>query len=61
MQNQKEIIKCKSKILISGYDNDLYNVLVENGWNKYDYEIKTRDGMNRRKTKIETLWYNYEK
>ena len=55
------VIKCKSKILISGYDNDLYNVLVENGWNKYDYEIKTRDGMNRRKTKIETLWYNYEK
>lgn len=54
------LLKCKSKILISGYDNDLYNTLVDNGWNKYNYEIKTTDGKNRPKTKVETLWYNYE-
>lgn len=55
------IIKCKSKILISGYDNELYNVLTDNKWNKYDYEIKTINTKNEPKTKIETLWYNYDK
>ena len=54
------VIKCKSKILISGYDNDLYNVLTDNGWNKHSYVIKTTDGMNRPKNKTEVLWYNYK-
>lgn len=54
------ILECKSKILISGYDNDLYNILADNGWNKYSFDVKTTDGKNRPKTKTETLWYNYE-
>lgn len=53
------IINCKSKILISGYDNELYNVLIRNGWNKYNYNINTITGKNKPKTKTETLWYNY--
>jgi DNA adenine methylase len=57
------IIKCKSKILISGYDNALYEqVLVkDNGWTKYQFEVKTVKGdeAHTPKTKIETLWYNY--
>ena len=53
------ILKCKSKILISTYDNEMYKILTENGWNKYSFDIKTTDGKNRPKTKIETLYYNY--
>jgi len=53
------IINCKSKILISTYDNEMYNILTENGWNKYSFDIKTTDGKNRAKTKTETLYYNY--
>jgi DNA adenine methylase len=55
------VLKCKSKILISGYDNELYDRLVDNGWNKYSFDIKTTDGKNRPKVKTEVLWYNYEK
>jgi DNA adenine methylase len=55
------IMNCKSKILLSGYDNEMYDILVENGWNKYKYDINTITGKNKPKTKTETLWYNYEK
>jgi len=54
------LIGCKSKILLSGYDNDMYNILTDNGWNKYSYEINTTDGKNRPKTKTEVLWFNYD-
>jgi DNA adenine methylase len=54
------LIGCKSKVLLSGYDNGLYDILTENGWNKYSYEINTTDGKNRPKTKTEVLWFNYD-
>ena len=54
------ILNCKSKILLSGYDNDMYNVLTDNGWNKYNYVINTISGTHKPKQKTETLWYNYE-
>lgn len=53
------VLKSKSKILISGYDCDLYNVLVENGFEKVQFEVKTIDGNFNKKTKVETLWKNY--
>ena len=43
-------IESKSKILISGYDCDLYNVLLNNGFTKTSFETNNR---------IETLWRNY--
>jgi len=54
------VLKCKSKILISGYDNELYDILEENGWNKHHFEVNTVSGSHKPKTKIETLWFNYE-
>ena len=46
----KTILNCKSKILISGYDNDMYKQLDD--WNKQTFDIKNK--------KPETLWFNYE-
>lgn len=43
-------IGCKCKMLISGYDNEKYNMLLENGYNKVEFEVNHR---------IETLWKNY--
>lgn len=52
--------KSKSKIIISGYDCELYNTLIENGFEKIHFEVKTISGNFTPKTKIETLWRNYK-
>jgi DNA adenine methylase len=54
------VIESKSKILISGYDCDLYDKLTENGFEKIQFEVKTITGNFTPKVKIETLWRNYK-
>lgn len=46
----KTCIGSKCKMLISGYDNDKYNVLIDNGFNKVSFTTNNR---------VETLWRNY--
>jgi len=62
-EQQKEyintVIDSKSKILISGYDCDLYDKLVENGFTKIQFDVKTVNGIGKPKTNTETLWKNY--
>jgi DNA adenine methylase len=53
------VIESKSKILISGYDCELYDKLSENGFKKVSFEVKTIDGNFKPKTKKEFLFYNY--
>lgn len=53
------VIKSKAKILISGYECELYNILTDNGFSKINFEVKTVDGNFNKKTKVETLWKNY--
>lgn len=53
------LIETNIKVLLSGYDNPIYDKLVDNGWNKINFEVKTVDGNRNKKTKIETLWFNY--
>ena len=54
------VIESKSKILISGYDCELYNILGQNGFKKVNFDVKTIDGNFKKKTKTEYLYYNYE-
>jgi len=62
-EQQKEFvglcIESKAKLLISGYDNELYDRLLENGFTKVSFEVNTVDGKRNPKTKVETLWKNY--
>ena len=53
------VLNSKAKILISGYDCEPYNKLVENGWQKIQFEVNTISGDKKPKIKIETLWKNY--
>lgn len=52
-------IKSKAKILISGYDNEIYNKLNDNGFEKISFEIHTTTGTHEPKVKTETVWKNY--
>lgn len=54
------VIDSKAKILISGYDCELYDRLTDNGFIKVHFDVKTVDGNHKPKTKTETLWKNYE-
>lgn len=53
-------ISSKSKVLVSGYDNPIYNALEENGFTKTTFNVNTIDGNRRPKTKTEALWRNYD-
>ena len=57
-EHEKFIEKCltfKGKLLISGYDNQMYDRLVENGFEKIHFESP-----NAHSDSIETLWRNYK-
>jgi len=41
------------KVIISGYDNDLYRKILES-WNRLDFEVMTRGG-----AATEYLWFNF--
>ena len=43
-------INSKAKLLISGYDNEKYNILLDNGFTKSKFTTNHR---------VETLWQNY--
>ena len=52
-------IRCKAKLLISGYENELYEKLTDNGFTMHQFEVNTTTGTHKPKTKVETLWKNY--
>lgn len=59
-----ELIDCllkiqKSFVILSGYDNEIYDRLLEKGWNKYSFDVKTQSGNRKSKVKQECLWVNY--
>lgn len=51
-------INNRAKILISGYDCEMYNILTENGFTKKHFDKQIIDSNNHSLNK-ETLWKNY--
>ena len=49
----------KLRFLMDEYDCVIYDKLVNNGWNKIQFEVNTTGGDKKPKKKIETLWKNY--
>lgn len=49
------VLKHKGRILISGYDNDMYNSYLK-GWNKASKETTVERGLKR----TEVIWMNYQ-
>ena len=54
------VIESKAKVLISGYDCELYDILGEKGFKKISFDVKVVGGDFKPKTKTEYLYYNYE-
>lgn len=55
-----ECINAKCKILISGYDCEVYKRLEENGFHKIKFVVHTMSGDHKtKKDKVECLWLNY--
>lgn len=52
-------LNSKSKLLISGYDCDIYDRLTDANFKKIQFEVNTIGGNRKPKTKVETLWKNY--
>lgn len=52
------LLKTKSKILLSGYKNEIYTKLENNNWICESFEIKTTKN-NKKHSKTEYLWKNY--
>jgi DNA adenine methylase len=72
VERHKELIQIllnvKGKVLLSGYDNQLYKVLEDNGWNKeffkhkaYAYVMCKQTNASKRSDRVEVVWYNYDK
>lgn len=49
------VSKSKSKMLVCGYDSELYDKYLE-GWNKFYLKANAEQG----KIRTEVFWYNYE-
>ena len=59
-----KLLNIKGKVVLSGYDNDTYNKLTDNGWKKInigDYKNRCREDNNglKTRTKEEYVWINY--
>lgn len=52
-------VNSKAKLLISGYDCELYDTLTHNGFEKISFDVNTISGNRKPKIKTETLWKNY--
>lgn len=52
-------INTKAKMLISGYDCELYNVLDRNGYSRINFNVNMVSGKNEKKIKTEIIWKNY--
>ena len=47
------------KILLSGYDNEIYKELENNGWKKESFQANSSSAAGMAQSKTENLWLNY--
>lgn len=59
----EKLLHIKGKVVLSGYENDTYNILTNNNWKKInigDYNNRCGDSEGiKTKTKDEYVWLNY--
>jgi DNA adenine methylase len=57
-------LRLKGKVILSGYANDIYRRLEENGWVRLDKKVAMRasvvPGGKGRERRVESVWLNYK-
>lgn len=54
------LLRIKGKVLLSGYKNNLYDKLVENGWNSVVLSVRKSASISSSKSMArEMIWFNY--
>lgn len=52
----KRVVKCEGNVIISGYDNPVYNKELH-GWEKYEFEVSCRSSRQKvRSRRVEVVW-----
>jgi DNA adenine methylase len=58
------LLNIKGKAILSGYDNEIYNELIDNGWEKFNLgefsERSTKTNMTKKQKRQEFLWVNFK-
>ena len=61
---KRELLKVKGMVVLSGYDNDIYNRLLDNGWHKVLLGEYAKRGQKTNEGELskgeEFVWVNYE-
>lgn len=58
----KVLVELKyARVLLSGLDCEVYDKLLDHGWNRVDFDVNTQTAKREKKTKTESLWRNYVK
>jgi DNA adenine methylase len=60
----KFLKQCKSKVILCGYDNSLYQIELRNGWQRISWPFRcclnnTRGSAGIQQNRIENIWINY--
>jgi hypothetical protein len=52
----KRIVRCQGSVILSGYDNPIYNKELE-GWEKYSFEMTINSSQDKVKSpRVEVVW-----
>lgn len=53
------LVECKGKVMLSGYDSDLYNVALA-GWSKIEFDLPNNAASGKTKRRmVEVVWANF--
>lgn len=63
LNDHKELIdlisNIKGKVMLCGFEHEIYSVLEELGWQKIGFKMQSTCAMNNRPTQIHYVWLNY--
>ncbi len=54
------LLRTKGKIILSNYKHPIFDKLLENGWNMYQWSVVTSGNISLRSRRMEVIYYNFD-